>query len=77
MRVAKEAIAEMAKIDPRRRCFVAGAMGPTNRTASLSPDVNNPAYRAVTFKQLEDCYYDQALTLLEEGADILLVGDDL
>ena len=72
-RVARAAVREMAQIDPSRRCFVAGAIGPTNRTASLSPDVNNPAYRAVTFKQLEDSYYDQALTLVEEGVDILLV----
>lgn len=72
-RVARAAVKEMAQIDPARRCFVAGAIGPTNRTASLSPDVNNPAYRAVTFKQLEDSYYDQALTLVEEGVDILLV----
>lgn len=73
VRVAKEAVAEMAKLNPRRRCFIAGAMGPTNRTASLSPDVNNPAFRAVTFKQLEECYYDQASILIEEGADLLLV----
>ena len=73
VRVAKEAVAEMRKLNPSRRCFVAGAMGPTNRTASLSPDVNNPAFRAVTFKQLEECYYDQATTLIDEGADLLLV----
>jgi 5-methyltetrahydrofolate--homocysteine methyltransferase len=73
VRLAKEAIAEVQVSQPSRTLFVAGAIGPTNRTASLSPDVNNPAYRAVTFKQLEDSYFDQALTLAQEGVDILLV----
>ena len=73
VRVAKEAIAEVTLEQPKRRCFIAGAIGPTNRTASLSPDVNNPAFRAVTFKQLEDSYYEQALILAQEGVDILLV----
>jgi 5-methyltetrahydrofolate--homocysteine methyltransferase len=73
VRVAKEAVAEVLAEQPKRRCFIAGAIGPTNRTASLSPDVNNPAYRAVTFKQLEDSYYEQALALAQEGVDILLV----
>jgi 5-methyltetrahydrofolate--homocysteine methyltransferase len=73
VRVAKEAVAQVMAEQPKRRCFVAGAIGPTNRTASLSPDVNNPAYRAVTFKQLEDSYYEQALILAKEGVDILLV----
>lgn len=53
--------------------FVAGALGPTNRTASLSPDVNNPGYRAVTFEQLAAAYKEQALGLMAGGADILLV----
>src|SRR5438045_668178 len=52
--------------------FVAGAMGPTNRTASLSPDVNNPAFRAVTFDDLVDAYYEQARGLVDGGVDILL-----
>ncbi len=73
VQIAKEAVAQVVAEQPKRRCFVAGAIGPTNRTASLSPDVNNPAYRAVTFKQLEESYYDQALTLAQEGVDILLV----
>lgn len=73
VRVAKEAISNVTKANPQRRCFIAGAIGPTNRTASLSPDVNNPAYRAVTFKQLEDSYYEQALVLAQGGVDILLV----
>lgn len=73
VRVAKEAVALVQAEQPKRRLFVAGAIGPTNRTASLSPDVNNPAYRAVTFEQLQESYYQQALTLVQEGVDILLV----
>ena len=57
---------------PDRPRFVAGAMGPTNRTASLSPDVNNPAFRGVTFDELVDAYYEQARGLVDGGADILL-----
>jgi 5-methyltetrahydrofolate--homocysteine methyltransferase len=57
---------------PERPRFVAGALGPTNRTASLSPDVNNPAFRAVTFDQLVDAYYEQARGLVDGGVDILL-----
>ncbi|MBK5260381.1 MAG: methionine synthase [Thermoanaerobaculia bacterium] len=57
---------------PERPRFVAGAIGPTNRTASLSPDVNNPAFRAVTFDQLVDAYYQQVRGLVDGGADILL-----
>lgn len=73
VRVAKQAIDVVSREAPSRRFFIAGAIGPTNRTASLSPDVNNPAFRAVTYKQLEQSYYEQALVLAEEGADILLV----
>ena len=57
----------------QRRIFVAGALGPTNRTASLSPDVNRPDYRAVTFDQLVAAYQEQARALVEGGAEILLV----
>ncbi len=52
--------------------FIAGSMGPTNRTASMSPDVNDPGYRAVTFDQLVEAYYEQAAALAEAGVDILL-----
>ncbi|HVR39609.1 MAG TPA: methionine synthase, partial [Thermoanaerobaculia bacterium] len=52
--------------------FVAGALGPTNRTASLSPDVNNPAFRAVSFDELVDAYYEQTRGLVDGGVDILL-----
>ena len=57
----------------RRRVFVAGALGPTNRTLSLSPDVNRPDFRAVTFEQVAAAYYEQARSLVEGGAEILLV----
>jgi 5-methyltetrahydrofolate--homocysteine methyltransferase len=53
--------------------FVAGAIGPTNRTASLSPDVNDPAYRAINFDQLADTYYVAARALIEGGVDLLLI----
>ncbi|HEY7678876.1 MAG TPA: methionine synthase, partial [Terriglobia bacterium] len=58
---------------PERPCFVAGSMGPTSRTASVSQDVHNPASRAVTFDQLRDAYYAQARGLVEGGVDLLLV----
>ena len=48
-------------------------MGPTNRTASISPDVNDPGYRAVTFDELAEAYYEQARGLVDGGADVLLV----
>ncbi|MFT6604025.1 MAG: 5-methyltetrahydrofolate--homocysteine methyltransferase, partial [Bacteriovoracaceae bacterium] len=70
-RVAKRA-AERASKEEGRYCFVAGALGPTNRTASMSPDVNNPAFRAVSFDELKDNYYQQGKALLEGGCDILL-----
>ncbi len=57
---------------PEKRCFVAGAMGPTNRTASLSPDVDRPGYRNVTFDELRDSYFEQAAALVGGGVDILL-----
>ena len=72
-RIAKEAAVEFTRETPGKPRFVAGAMGPTNRTASLSPDVNNPAYRAVTFDQLVDAYYEQVSGLVDGGADLLLV----
>lgn len=71
-RVAREAAAQILKEDPDRKLFVAGAIGPTNRTASLSPDVSNPGYRAITFDQLVEAYYEQIEALVEGGVDILL-----
>ena len=62
----------MAKY-PARTCFVAGAIGPTNRTCSISTDVNSASTRGVTFDELVDAYYEQARGLVDGGADILLV----
>lgn len=72
-RLAKEAATQVMAADPARTCFVAGSIGPTNRTASMSPDVNNPGYRAVTFSQLAAAYLEQARALLAGGADLLLI----
>ncbi len=71
-RLACEAARAAEAIDGRPR-FVAGAMGPTNRTASISPDVNNPGLRATSFDELREAYREAALGLIEGGADILLV----
>jgi 5-methyltetrahydrofolate--homocysteine methyltransferase len=71
-RLARAAAAAVAAEDGRPR-FVAGAIGPTNRTASISPDVANPGYRAVTFDQLREAYGEQARGLIEGGADLLIV----
>ncbi|HMG14863.1 MAG TPA: homocysteine S-methyltransferase family protein, partial [Saprospiraceae bacterium] len=68
----KEADAYTLK-EPNKPRFVAGAFGPTNRTASLSPDVNNPGFRAISFDQLVTAYYEQAKGLAEGGVDIFLV----
>jgi 5-methyltetrahydrofolate--homocysteine methyltransferase len=71
-KLAREAADEAQLKDGRRR-FVAGALGPTNRTTSISPDVNNPGFRAVTFDDLRDAYAEAATALIEGGADILIV----
>jgi len=73
VRIAKEAIAEYQLETENRPAFVVGSIGPTNRTASISPDVNQPGYRAVGFDDLELIYYEQALALIEAGADALMV----
>ncbi len=70
---ARKAVEAVLAKDPHRPRFVAGAMGPTNRTASMSPDVNNPAFRAVTFDELEGAYYEQIRGLVDGGVDLLLV----
>src|SRR5579875_2054882 len=71
-RLAREAASAAEQKDGRRR-FVAGALGPTNRTASISPDVNNPGFRAVTFDELSGAYAEAAQALIEGGADLLIV----
>lgn len=73
---AKLAAAAVAKYNaktPDKPRFVAGAVGPTNRTASLSPDVNNPGFRNITFDELRTAYKEQVLGLIEGGADIILI----
>ena len=71
-RLAKRAMRRAEQEDGRRR-FVAGALGPTNRTASISPDVNNPGFRAVTFDDLRLAYGEQLRGLIDGGADIVLI----
>ena len=72
-RIAKEVATELTAKDPAKPRFVAGAMGPTNKTASMSPDVNDPGYRAVSFAQLQQAYKEQAKALIDGGVDMLLV----
>ncbi len=72
-KIAKEVATEFTKQNPKKPRFVAGAIGPTNRTASMSPDVNNPAYRAITFDELKTAYKQQVEALIDGGCDILLV----
>lgn len=71
-RLARRAADEFAAADGRRR-FVAGAVGPTNKTLSLSPDVNNPGYREIDFDQLKDVYREQVEALAEGGVDFILI----
>ncbi len=72
-RLAKQAANEFTRQNPSKPRFVAGSMGPTNKTASLSPDVNNPGYRAVHFDDLYNAYKEQANGLIDGGADVLLI----
>jgi 5-methyltetrahydrofolate--homocysteine methyltransferase len=72
-RLARQAARRAEAAAPGRRCFVAGALGPTNRTLSLSPDVSRPDYRAVTWDQVVGAYEEQARALLGGGVDALLV----
>ena len=71
-RLARRAALKAERIDGKRR-FVAGALGPTNRTASISPDVQNPGFRAVTFDELAEAYAEQVIGLLDGGADVILI----
>ena len=72
-KIAKKVCDEFTAQNPNKPRFVAGSIGPTNRTASLSPDVNDPGYRAITFDELRIAYKQQAEALLDGGSDILLV----
>jgi len=72
-RLARQAADEFTAKNPDKPRFVAGSMGPTNRTASMSPDVNDPGYRAVHFDELKEAYLEQIKGLIDGGADLLLV----
>ena len=70
-KLARQAADEFSTDD--KLCFVAGVLGPTSRTCSLSPDVNDPGFRNVTFDELKDTYYDATKALVEGGSDIILI----
>ena len=72
-KLAKEVADSFTAKEPQKPRFVAGSIGPTNKTASLSPDVNDPGFRAITFDQLVEAYSEQTEALLDGGVDILLV----
>lgn len=72
-KIAREVADEFTAKDPSKPRYVAGSIGPTNRTLSLSPDVNDPGYRAVTFDELVEAYTEQIRGLVDGGADLLLV----
>jgi len=72
--IAKAAVEDFVKKYPEKpRPYIAGAIGPMSKTLSLSPDVNNPGYRAVNFKEVSDAYYEQIAGLVEGGVDLLLI----
>ena len=72
-KIAREAADEFTAIDPAKPRFVAGSVGPTNRTASISPDVNDPGFRAVTFNDLRVSYKEQIEALVDGGIDLILI----
>ncbi|RDK89247.1 homocysteine S-methyltransferase family protein [Marinirhabdus gelatinilytica] len=72
-KIAKQVAEKFTKKQPHKPRFVAGAIGPTNKTASMSPDVNDPGYRAISFEELRKAYKQQAEALVDGGADLLLV----
>lgn len=72
-RIAKEVAKKVTTENPEKPRFVAGAIGPTNKTASMSPDVNDPGYRAISFDELRVAYKQQAKALIDGGVDVLLV----
>ena len=72
-KIAKEVADEFTKNEPEKPRFVAGSVGPTNRTASISPDVNDPGFRGITFNQLVTAYKQQVSALMDGGVDLLLV----
>lgn len=72
-KIAREIADEFTRSNPNKPRFVAGSIGPTNRTASISPDVNDPGFRGISFDELVDAYKDQINALMDGGVDILLV----
>jgi len=72
-KIAKEVADEFTEKEPNKPRYVAGSIGPTNRTASISPDVNDPGYRAITFDELVEAYSQQVKALIDGGVDLLLV----
>lgn len=72
-KLARQVADEFTAKEPGKPRFVAGSMGPTNRTASMSPDVNRPGFRTTTFQELADAYREQARGLIDGGADLLLI----
>jgi 5-methyltetrahydrofolate--homocysteine methyltransferase len=72
-KIAKEVANEFTAKEPDKPRFVAGSIGPTNKTASMSPDVNDPGFRAITFDELRIAYKQQVVALIEGGVDLLLV----
>jgi 5-methyltetrahydrofolate--homocysteine methyltransferase len=72
-KIAKQVADEFTKANPEKPRFVAGSIGPTNKTASLSPDVNRPEFRAITFDELRIAYKQQVEALIDGGVDVLLV----
>jgi len=72
-KIARSVADEMTLKTPEKPRYVAGAFGPTNRTASLSPDVNNPGYRAINFQELVNAYSEQANALIDGGVDVFLI----
>jgi len=71
--IARRVADEFTKANPKKPRFVAGALGPTNKTLSLSPDVNDPGFRAITFDELVEAYMEQIAGLVDGGVDILLI----
>ena len=72
-RIAAEAAAAFSQLTPEKPRFVAGSIGPTNKTTSLSPDVNDPGFRAISFDEMKIAYKEQVKALVEGGVDLLLV----
>ncbi len=72
-KIAKQVAQEFTEKEPHKPRFVAGSIGPTNKTASMSPDVNDPGFRAVSFEELKVAYKEQVEALIDGGADLLLV----